>query len=343
MQPAMHDTAAAATAIEAVYFDGKTSRCHHVTLSADRRNACLAGDVCGTWPLAALRVSERVSNGVRRVTFPDGAYLETRDLAALASLLGATGFRDGAVVRMQQSWRGPILALLLTVAVLAAGYQYAIPAAARMIAFTLPAGVTLQIGQGTLALLDRHFLSASMLSPARRNRIVSRFEAIAARLPDVPAHAIVFRKSRIGPNAFALPSGTIVVTDEIIALAGSDDAVMGVLGHELGHLRQRHLLRRLIQGSATAALGSLLFGDVSSIAAGLPTLLLDLAYSRDAERQADDEAIALLKSAGIALEPFAHLFERLEARAAAEGGAGNSYLSSHPASGERVARIRAGR
>ena len=326
-------------AVAAVYFDGKTSRCHRVTLSADASSAWLTGEASGNWPLAALRVSERVSRGVRRVTFPDGAYLETGDLPALAALLDATGFRDGPIVRMQQSWRGWIFALLLTAALLAGGYRYAIPAAARIIAFSLPASVEQEIGRGTLELLDRQFLSASALSPARRDAIAARFEAIAVHMPDLPAHAIVFRKSRIGPNAFALPSGTIVITDEIIALAGSDNAIMGILGHELGHLRQRHLLRRLIQGSATAAIGAVLFGDVSSIAAGLPTMLLDLAYSREAEREADDEAIALLESNGITVEPFAHLFTLLEGRS----GTDDSYLSSHPASRERIARIRAAR
>ena len=146
----------------------------------------------------------------------------------------------------------------------------------------------------------------------------------------------MFRKSKIGPNAFALPSGDIVLTDEMVALMPDDAAIMGVLAHELGHLQQRHLTRRIIQTSAVGAGAALLFGDVSTVVATLPPLLLDLKYSRDVEREADDYAIAMLRQNGIALEHLAQVFVAL-----GKLDQGTPYLSSHPASTERIARIRA--
>lgn len=51
---------------------------------------------------------------------------------------------------------------------------------------------------------------------------------------------------QIGANAFALPDGTLVVTDELVELAGdNDDEVLAVLAHELGHIHERHGLRLL--------------------------------------------------------------------------------------------------
>ena len=62
--------------IPALYFDGKTSRAHHVTLSVEGGQATISGDAERSCPLDELRVSERARNTKRKVTFPDEAYLE---------------------------------------------------------------------------------------------------------------------------------------------------------------------------------------------------------------------------------------------------------------------------
>ena len=116
--------------VPARYFDGRSSRLHQVGLSVRDGVATLGGDVERSCPLAQLRVSERSTHAVRKVTFPDGAYLEISDPAAFRELLLATGHRDGWVVRLQQSWRGALLAAGATVAALALGYQYGLPLAA---------------------------------------------------------------------------------------------------------------------------------------------------------------------------------------------------------------------
>jgi predicted Zn-dependent protease len=329
----------AANAVEGRYFDGATSRAYPVTLTVESGIACLHGDISLQCPLDQLRVSQRVRNGVRRITFPGNTMLETRDLVALEAVLAASGFREGWVSRAQHSWRAILLTLSLTIMVLAAAYRFGLPAAAKLIAFALPISVEKSIGNDALAFLDKHWFAPTTLAAKQRDAIVHRFMLMSANNIDVPAYRILFRASKIGPNAFTLPSGDIVLTDELVRLAGNDDAIMGVLGHEFGHVRQRHITRRLIQEAATAALATMLLGDVSVVAANVPTVLLDMAYSREAEQEADDEAIALLRANNIAPEAFAQLIEAL-----AKTGAGiEGYLSSHPAPIERVARIRASR
>ncbi len=325
--------------VPARYFDGRSSRLHQVGLSVRDGVATLSGDVERSCPLAQLRVSERSTHAVRKVTFPDGAYLEISDPAAFRELLLATGHRDGWVVRLQQSWRGALLAAGATVAALALGYQYGLPLAADWLSRALPVQVERQLGQGMLDMLDQRIFAPSALPAARQAALTAAFAKLRPPRDDLPPHRIVFRKSKIGPNAFALPSGDIVMTDEMVALLEDDGAVMGVLAHELGHLHERHLSRRIIQGSAVAAVTSLLFGDVSSVVAALPTLALDMKYSRDAEREADDYAIAMLRENGIALEHLARGFEQM---AALHDDDGASYLASHPATAERIARIRGG-
>lgn len=321
--------------IPAAYFDGKTSRRFTVELSVTAGMAFVTGDIQRDCPLNELRVSERVRNAARKVTFPDGAYLEVMDNAGFNQLLAETGYQDSLVVSLQQSWRGTLVACVATLTILVLGYLYGLPAASEAIAKALPEQAERAIGRETLAILDQELLAPSRLPEARRKTIVDRFRTLQPPRQGVPAYEIIFRKSNIGPNAFALPSGQIVITDEIVELVQSDDAVFGILAHELGHLHERHLMRRIIQSSAIGAAAMALSGDVSSIVAGIPTMMLDLKYSRDAEREADDYAIAMLKTNGISLSNLTLLFEKIGKESADSA----AYISSHPPASERIERI----
>lgn len=327
-------------AVTGRYFDGKTSRLHRVTLTVTDGMAHLAGDVERSAPLASLRVSERARHAARKVSFDDGAWLEVDDRAAFAQLLANTGHRDTGVVRAQQSWRGVLLALGVTVGVVVASYVYVLPAAAVWVANALPVKVERQMGQGVLEILDKRALGPSKLAAARQEQLRRQFAALTAPEPDAPTWTLVFRSSRIGPNALALPSGDIVMTDELVNLLKDDQAVMAVLAHELGHLHRRHLTRRLVQSSAVAAATWVIFGDISAMLTALPTVALDMKYSRDAESEADDYAVAMLRRNGIDPEHMAQAFVKLGEES---GDRMSPYLSSHPATGERIARIRAAR
>ncbi len=341
-----HDSDRAGAPVAAHYFDGRSSRLHHVWLAVRDGVLLLDGDAQRSCGLHELRVSERSRHALRKVTFPDGAYLEIRDQAAFERLLASTGHHDGLVVRWQQSWRGALAAAAGTVAVLAASYVWLLPAVAGWVAESLPASIERQLGDGVLAAFDAQLFLPTRLSSARQQELTAEFGRLLPPRDGAPSWRLVFRRSRIGPNAFALPSGDIVLTDEMVALLQDDLAVMGVLAHELGHLHQHHLTRRIVQSSAVAATTGLLFGDVSSVLTTLPALALDLKYSRDAERDADDYAIAMLNLNGIPLSHLAEAFVKLrqqEQRGNGDGRAdpADSYLSTHPASAERIARIRA--
>ncbi len=129
------------TQIPAYYFDGKTSRVHRVSLSVNDGIASISGEAERTSPITELRVSERTRNGFRKVTFPDDAYLEINNAPEFDDLLAATGYRDSAVVRMQQSWRSALIGLIATITILVLGYLYALPIAADIVAKALPESV----------------------------------------------------------------------------------------------------------------------------------------------------------------------------------------------------------
>jgi len=84
----------------------------------------------------------------RKVTFPDDAYLEIVDTAAFDALLADTGHQDSFVVRMQQSWRGALTAVVATLVVLTLSYLYVLPLASEGIAKNAAGKVERSIGKG---------------------------------------------------------------------------------------------------------------------------------------------------------------------------------------------------
>ena len=322
--------------VAAEYFDGRISRGFQVTLEVCDDLAVLHGAIERQCPLRELRVSERLARQPRKVTFPDGAFLVVHDNDAFVALLASTGHRDSAVVRMQQSWAGTAAAAVACIALLVGGYVYGLPLAAKAVAWALPESANVVIGREALAFMDKRFMMPSKLPLAQQQALARRFANLLPPRAGTPPWTLVYRRSKIGPNAFALPAGEIVITDELITLMPDDDAIMAVLSHELGHLHERHMMRRLVQSAAVGGVTASLFGDVSSMLVTLPTVLLDLRYSRDAEREADDYAIAMMKANGISLSHMIAGFEKM-GKLHAESSA---YFSSHPLTSERIARIR---
>jgi len=166
-------------------------------------------------------------------------------------------------------------------------------------------------------------------------------------------------RTRLGPNAFALPGGIVFVTDDMLELLqGRDDVLIGVLAHELGHVKRRHGMRLVVQATVLGAVASLVWGDFSTLLATVPVLLGQNAYSRDFEREADLDAIAMLRANGLSPAVMAEMFERLAAKRAAlaqaqaqaaSGAAGKGGLlsgdlgiafASHPDDAERIQRFR---
>jgi predicted Zn-dependent protease len=83
-------------------------------------------------------------------------------------------------------------------------------------------------------------------------------------------------------------------------------------------------------------------GDVGSLATALPAFVLEAQYSRDFEREADRYAAKLLRANGLDSAPLADLLARLEAEQGGPRGRQGlaAYLSSHPATSERIRELR---
>ena len=336
------------TEIRAVYYDGRTAAGRPVLLRFDR-----AGGLEVTGPGLSLRVpaseircSSRVGNVPRTIALPGGAQCETEDNDAVDAALARRGGAAAALHRLESRWPYIAALLVLTVAVVWATIKFGVPELARQAAFALPVSADRSLGRGVLEALDRGLLVPSRLEPGRQAALRARFEDMARSATAAPGLRIEFRASPLlGPNALALPDGTVVMTDALVLLAARDEELIGVLAHEIGHIAHRHALRRVLQSSAVALIVAFATGDVvslTSVAAALPTMLVEAKFSRDFEREADAYALQFLRARNIAPRHAAAMLKRLAERT---GVAGErfGYLSSHPATGERIRLFAAGR
>jgi Zn-dependent protease with chaperone function len=192
--------------------------------------------------------------------------------------------------------------------------------------------------------LDAGVFEPSALAVETRQRIATRLQTVIDAHPQLKLEVHFRKGGRLGPNALALPDGTIIFTDEMCELAQDDAELVAVMAHEVGHVVHRHGLRMVIQDALLAFGVVALTGELSGSAellVGLPVLFTELAYSREFEREADRYALSFLRTHRISPRHFAALMRRIDAQQSAKKPAGKNnqwmgYLSTHPLTEERL-------
>jgi beta-barrel assembly-enhancing protease len=141
-------------------------------------------------------------------------------------------------------------------------------------------------------------------------------------------------------NAVALPGGTVVIFQGLLDQAKSPDEVAGVLAHEIGHVRKRHVMQGLLRQMGLAVV----LGGFDGNGGATLNNLLSTTYTRGSEQEADQHSIAALRNASISPIATADFFERLSQLDGSatmgkndQGRVVANYTSSHPLSDERKA------
>jgi Zn-dependent protease with chaperone function len=280
---------------------------------------------------------------------PGGVVCELpqdQDARSMRALRAQLATPPGMVERLTRSNRGLAAVAVAFAAFLVFAYTVLIPQAAVTFASWMPQEYADTLDTAVMRYLDDGMLRPSRLPDARREVIAKRFDQLKLP-PEVqePRHEVVlkFRAApRIGANAFALPGGTIVVTDELIRLAPSDDAVLGVLAHEMGHVAHQHGLQNLVRSTALGLFFAVYTGDFSAVAAAAGTLIAQTKYSRDAEREADDYALAVMRANGISPVAMAEMFRKFMEQERDQQPV-PEFILTHPATEERIKRFEAAR
>ncbi len=337
-----------AAEFSADFFDGRTSRRYpvHVGVLADVL-AVRGEDVSLMVPRAEVSVHPRLGDTPVRIELPGGGLLVARDFDAVDASLGVP--RARTLAYRLESHTGFVIAAL--VGIIVGGwfaYSDGIPWAARVIAERIPPEVEAELSKEAIASADAILFKPSELKPERQNAVLREFLNLRAAADVQPGTRLEFRNGGfIGANAFALPGGVIIVTDQLVDIM-DDRQVGAVLAHELGHVRYRHGTRHLLHNSAHGLIAMAVFGDVSAVAgvaATVPTVLMNSSYSREFESEADHYAHDLLKRAGRSPRDFASALEALRDKTI-EGKEEKGrtprfgYLATHPDIDERIEAAR---
>lgn len=321
--------------LAASYFDGRSSARHPVVLTVEGNDLIVEGPpIRRGYALATLDVGECLDGGAVIVGMPDGSSCEIEQGRTFEAAIAATGRRAPLLVAVQRHSIWAMAALILFAGLVFSGYRWGLPWVAEQLAPALPAEAAQRLGRQVLGALDRHQLKPSLLKAERQVVLRTRIRELAA-VTALPEHQLYFRSAPgFGANAFALPGGPVVVLDRLVELA-SDDQVVAVIAHELGHVAHHHALRRLIQDAVVISVVAGYFGDFSTAASSLAALALQAGYSREFELAADRFAAERLIEAGQDPLRLVSLLEKIS-----HPGQGKTPLDSHPDIAERADAIR---
>ncbi len=331
---------------QGLYFDDHSSQAHEADCTVAQGQVEIrsrAGVALLNLPLEQCLLTAPLGSSRRYLKFPGGERLQVDDGAVLNALdEQLRSYRGLDFVHLLEShWRLVAVSMVGLVVCVWAFMAFAIPQLAKKVALATPAGLMTSISADTLEFLDQRFFTPSELDQARQDAVQEVFGKLCSDFAPAQGCTLVFRQGgAIGANAFALPSGLVIVTDELVAFAASNEELAGVLAHELVHIKERHGLRHVIQQAGVFMVISTLLGDMASLTSlgsTLPMMLVESGYSRQFEQEADEMACRYFLAGGRDVEPYKTMLARLTQDQDLPAVA--AFLASHPEPAKRLQAI----
>jgi predicted Zn-dependent protease len=148
-------------------------------------------------------------------------------------------------------------------------------------------------------------------------------------------------------NAFALPGGFVYVNRGLIESTDRADELAGVLGHEIGHVIQRHSVKQMqnqqkigVVASLACTLTNLCDSQLGQVAVNVGGNAVIARHSRGDEMQADSEAVENVLKVNIDPEGIPALFEVLIAQRQRNPSIVEGWFSTHPLEESRIEHAR---
>jgi predicted Zn-dependent protease len=252
--------------------------------------------------------------------------------------------------RKKLAYGWAVLALVAVICiVIPAALLMNMDVASKLIAEQVPLEWENELGEISY---KQYTLQADIMEKDRAKPLLEPLiDPLLAALPDKRYDYHFYISNNPALNAFALPGGYVVINSGLILAAESAEEVLGVVAHEITHVRERHGIRNVISSAGTYLVISAILGDASGLL-GMITdaapLFITQGYSRKFESEADKLGFNMLVTANINPQGLALFFEKLiaqekemldivedkDSRKWLETGMG--FLSSHPGTQARV-------
>jgi len=150
-------------------------------------------------------------------------------------------------------------------------------------------------------------------------------------------------------NAFSIPGGYVYVNRGVIERADNVSQLAGVLAHEIGHVVERHGIQQAQRAQNANTLLSVLYGvllrrnpsgvEQAGIQVGGSAVFAG--YSRDAEREADRDAVTFMMRSGYSPNGLPQFFNKLQQEQQRNPSKVEQWFATHPMTAERVQNTQA--
>lgn len=185
--------------------------------------------------------------------------------------------------------------------------------------------------------------------PGEEDPYTQRLRRLTEGLTDVDGIPLNFKVyDVIDVNAFACPDGSVRVFSSLMDIM-SDDELLGIIGHEIGHVAKRHSKKAFKNELMTGALrdgissvGGTAQALSESVLGDMGQALVGAKYSQKQEKEADDYGYEFLKSHGKNPWGMVMSFEKfleLEGNAGSKSNYYQKMFSSHPETKDRIKRL----
>lgn len=328
------------TVLAGKFFDGRDTKAHPSTFTFDHENFSIEG-AFGRIDGNRSKIEKADAFETLGVIILDsGERFEVSNNKNFATFIREFGLGD-TFEKSSMRTEVVVVTCVATLAVLAFLYFVVIPKTALLLVDFIPQKVVRNISDQTKkALKLAHLTDEPELNEDETERASKIFARMREMYPNDGLKFNVISGKYFGANAFALPDGTIQITDKILHVLYDDDQIVAILLHEVGHVKHKHGLRHAIEASGVTLLLSTILGD-STATIELPSLVLISAYSRDFETEADKYAAKKLETLGLSPQLLADSLKILEdSPSARDSTNAPAFLSTHPLTEERIENLR---
>lgn len=320
------------------FYDGRAARAHEAVAAVEGDRLRIRADGRDVdWPLGDLEVE--VDAGEARVSSrrdPDARLV--LPTAEWRALVGSRLDDRRRARRRREIWL--VGGLTATAAAVALFVTVGVPALSGPLARATPVSMERRMGENFEAQVGALFPTCREAdAQAVLDRLGARVAAGADSAFDIRVRAVEAPMV----NAFALPGGAVLVTDDLIRDAKSPDELAAVIAHEIAHVEKRHVMQAVWRDLGAGMLLDAVVGGGSG--AGQQAVIIagqlnSWRHDRAAEMEADARGQALLHQAGLSSRGMASFFERL-AGAGGDLETATEFVATHPASRRRVLAARA--